>query len=466
MTTFSAGDLLLDRYQLVGVLGRGGMGEVWDAIDTRLRRRVAVKVLLEVERQEMVERFRREAMAIASLVHPQIITIFDSAEHEGRPFIVMELLEGHDLSHERFDSPLQAVETLIPICNALATAHDAGILHRDIKPENIFRLNNGGLKLVDFGLALLKDSPKLTKTGLIHGTFLYIAPEIVSGQRPDARTDQYAVGVLAFELLSGGQFPFETGNIGSSFLQRVQQPPTPLEQLRPDLPRELCRVVNRCIVRNPNERFATMHELEKALRDVRRTLEVAESAPDGSLRTDEYQPPPRTPALPLSTPLERSSRAQTRPQPLTPIATRTPTDAQSGAEASSPTQEPTPGGDPKRGRRGHLFCPAVPCGRSISQPARPRAGPGSSRSGSVSSRCCSGRPCCTCSGTVIGRKNTRRRARPQLVRPSPPPERTTGATGAESHTLAEPKSRALAEPEGARTRSRTEDPGEPLSDWL
>jgi serine/threonine-protein kinase len=249
----------LGRYRIDALLGRGGMGEVYRAYDARLEREVALKVLrrFETEREQeyrdRVERFLREARLAAKLKHPNIVTIFDVDEVDGLPLFSMELLEGRTLRSE-IDSPAPLslrLDWLRQLAEALEASHRAGLIHRDVKPENIL-VSGPALKLVDFGIAkpASGEAANLTQPGYAVGTPRYMAPEHLLGLELDARADQFAWGVVAYELLRG-EHPGTT--------------PLPLDEAGA-APPEVARVVARAMARDPAQRFSTMDDLIEALR--------------------------------------------------------------------------------------------------------------------------------------------------------------------------------------------------------
>ncbi|MFF0522154.1 serine/threonine-protein kinase [Actinomadura nitritigenes] len=248
----AAGTELDGRYRLESLIGRGGMGEVWRAVDTRLRRPVAVKAL-PAELADVpgaMERFEREAEAAAALQHPGITVVFDVGRTEdGLAYLVMELLEGEDLRTVMRRRPGglpvgEAVGLAVQVADALAAAHSRGIVHRDIKPANLFLLADGRLKLCDFGIAGLADAAtRLTQDGGSVGTPLYMAPEQFRGEAADFRSDLYAFGCVLHELLTG-EPPFRSGSgLPGLLYAHLNEPPPRVGALRPDVPPHLERLV-------------------------------------------------------------------------------------------------------------------------------------------------------------------------------------------------------------------------------
>jgi serine/threonine-protein kinase len=268
------GQLLDGSYEVLRVIGEGGMGRVYEARHTRLHtKRFAVKLLHhELARQpDVVTRFQREAEAASVLTHPNVVGVYDvNTSADGRPYIVAELLQGEDLgSHlDRVGklATVDAVHIVRQVCHALGAAHASGIVHRDVKPENVFLAGpNGTVKVLDFGISkILETSDGLTKTGTVMGTPDYMAPEQARGDRVDSRADIYAVGAILYRALTGRK-PFE-GNDAMSILTAVltQEPERP-STLNPKIPLSLELVVQQTMAKMPSERFATMEALEQAL---------------------------------------------------------------------------------------------------------------------------------------------------------------------------------------------------------
>jgi eukaryotic-like serine/threonine-protein kinase len=271
----------IGRYEDLRVIGRGGMGMIYKARDPVLDRSVALKVISSFEvTADLRARFFREARACARLrEHPNIVTIHDMGEDDGRLFIVMELLEGEELRHLiARHAPLTLEEKLAvvrQICDGLHHAHQKGVVHRDIKPANIFRLPSGQVKILDFGIAQIAAAATthgdLTRTGMMMGTPRYMAPEQVRGQA-DHRSDIFSVGAVAYELLSGRP-PFA----GENPLQILEQlrtlTPPRLSELDPSLPPQLSDILDRAIRKEPEERFADLGQMGRELEAVQRGLD-------------------------------------------------------------------------------------------------------------------------------------------------------------------------------------------------
>ena len=276
----------LGSYEIVELLGAGGMGEVHRAFDTKLGRDVALKVLptLLTPSGERLARFQREARILASLTHPHLLTVHDVGEVEGRPYLVTEFIDGGTLKTwllaER-RTWRQAVELLSGVADGLATAHAAGIVHRDIKPDNILISKHGYAKLADFGLAKLFDATGgagATEPGMIVGTIAYMSPEHASGSPVDARSDIFSFGAVLYEVLAGRQ-PF-TATSDLEVLQRVRYQGA--EPLGHDVPATLRAAVDRALEKDPAARYQSMRDMVVDLRCAAREESVVRAAPAGS----------------------------------------------------------------------------------------------------------------------------------------------------------------------------------------
>jgi eukaryotic-like serine/threonine-protein kinase len=273
------GELIAGRYEVDRLLGRGGMSSVYKAHDTLLERNVALKILHErhLEDDEYVERFRREARVVAQLSHPNIVTVIDRGEADGKPFIVFEYVDGQTLDElvgTRGALPVdQALEIAIAIARGLAFAHRHGLVHRDVKPQNILLNGDRQPKVTDFGIARSLDVQKgVTQTGTVLGTSNYIAPEQASGDGASVQSDVYSLGVVLFELLTGS-VPFVGENFVTVAMQHINEPAPSVASRRRDVPPRVAAAVDRALAKSPRDRFPTMDafagELEACLVELR-----------------------------------------------------------------------------------------------------------------------------------------------------------------------------------------------------
>jgi eukaryotic-like serine/threonine-protein kinase len=271
----------LDTFEIVGPLGSGGMGEVYRARDATLKRDVAIKVLPEFWSRdpERLRRFEQEAQATAALNHPNIVSIFHVGKYDGSPYIVTELLQGETLRDRLRKGPLRLREVLdsgIELSRGLAAAHDAGVVHRDLKPDNIWLTKDGRLKILDFGLAKLDPVqapsvdgktitlPQQSSPGQVLGTVGYMSPEQVRAEAADARSDIFAVGVILYEMLTGKP-AFRKPTSAETMTAILNEDPLAVSQLAPGAPPALQRIINRCLSKNPEQRFHHASDLAFAL---------------------------------------------------------------------------------------------------------------------------------------------------------------------------------------------------------
>jgi serine/threonine protein kinase len=273
------GRLLADRYRLVRRIAVGGMAEVWEADDEVLGRAVAVKIL---HAQFAVDptlriRFHNEAVAVARLVDPSIVAIYDTVDFEGCDAIVMELVRGRTL-REFLDErgalePIEVVHIGAEVAGALAIAHRAGVIHRDIKPANILLSDDGRVLVTDFGIAKILDQPDLTRTAQLLGTVKYLAPEQVEGGPVDGRTDIYALGAVLYEALCG-EAPFRAETPAALALARMHRDPTRPSLVIDDVPADLDTTLMRALSRRPSGRFASAPDMRAALLATRLDVDV------------------------------------------------------------------------------------------------------------------------------------------------------------------------------------------------
>ena len=296
----------VSHYKVTGQLGRGGMGVVYEGQDTRLGRRVALKFLPPelADSATTLERFQREARAASALNHPNICTVYSIEQHEGRPFIVMELLEGEtlaDLVSRGAIARSQVVELGIQIADALESAHAKGIVHRDIKPANVFVNSRGQAKILDFGLAKfdtgregvpsgsqMQTMEHLTAVGTTMGTVAYMSPEQARGLPTDARTDLFSLGTVLYQMATGA-LPFQGNTSAVVFDAILNRDPEPATEANPDLPAGLNNILSKALEKDRTLRFQTATDLKTDLIRLRRDLDSGSrrAADSGQVRATE-----------------------------------------------------------------------------------------------------------------------------------------------------------------------------------
>ncbi len=287
---------LSGRYQTSGRLGSGGMSNVYKATDLILERTVAVKVLAEhlSDDERFVARFRREALAVAKLIHPNIVQVYDTGVDEGRHYIVMEYVEGRSgaqiLQSQGPIGPETAAEVGAQACAGLDYAHRRGIIHRDVKPGNLMVVGGpvgGGemtVKLTDFGIARAIEQTRITQVGSVVGTAAYLAPEQVRGEEATPATDVYALGVVLYQFLTG-RLPYEGSSLAELAVRQQNEKPLPPSTYNDEVPETLSGAVLRALEGDPNRRYTSASELETGLRLGLQGEDVTLPLEDGTAQT-------------------------------------------------------------------------------------------------------------------------------------------------------------------------------------
>ena len=339
VTPIAAGTVFEGKYQVNEEIGRGGMGVVYRGHDLSLGRHVAIKVLPEHFNtdEEVIQRFKKEARAMASLDHPNVVPVYAIGQFKNFHYFVMKFLDGRTLAElleakrasgvGRF-SPAEATQVLVQACRGLAHAHSRGLIHRDIKPGNIMLSPDLHATIMDFGIVKEERSAEhLTRTGLVFGTPEYMAPEQAQGHaQPGPTTDLYSLGVVAYEMLSGAP-PFEGDTPFSVVVKHIKEPPAPLVERVPGVSRALHEVVLRSLEKEPQLRFSSADQMREALE--------AASAPPPVVPVDAFvvdQPTPRPHALPVPgvlppgvpIPPAQLGRPSVIPSPIAAVPTPTP----------------------------------------------------------------------------------------------------------------------------------------------
>lgn len=314
------------KYNVVSRLGRGGMGTVYKAVDETLGREVAIKCLnADLTESEVLKRFRAEAVALARLNHPNIATIFELTEHEGQLLMVMEFVRGETFEKVSARLGPMPVDRAVGLCSqvldALSHAHRAGIVHRDLKPANLMQADSGLVKVMDFGLARMAGTEHLTNDGYMVGTPAYMSPEQVLAHEIDGRADLYAMGVVLYRLLTG-QLPFKADSGIAMAQKQMYDQPTPVRQLRMELPPAAEDIITRALAKKPEDRFQSADQFKAALTmlngvasaEITRTL--TSPVPFAAITPRTQPTPPEPPTMP-STPSPISMAKP--PTPVTPV---------------------------------------------------------------------------------------------------------------------------------------------------
>src|SRR5271157_256434 len=256
------GDVLGGRYEILQLLGEGGMGAVYKAADRELDRFVALKVIRPelASNPSILARFKQELLLAHQVTHRNVIRIYDLGEAEGVKFITMEFIEGQDLRsiirEKKKFAPEEAVEVIQQVCLALDAAHTVGVIHRDLKPQNIMRDATGRILVMDFGLARTLEGDGMTQTGAIVGTMEYMSPEQALAKDLDQRSDIFALGLILYELLTG-KTPFQAESALASLIKRTQERAIPVSDIDAQIPGALSGIVSKCLERDVNERYQT-----------------------------------------------------------------------------------------------------------------------------------------------------------------------------------------------------------------
>lgn len=265
------GQKISDRYQIIKSIGEGGMANVYLAYDTILERNVAVKVLRGdlANDEKFVRRFQREALQASSLSHPNIVEVYDVGEDNGEYYIVMEYVEGKHLKNllkkrGKLTIP-EVIDIMLQVTSGLSIAHDSYIIHRDIKPQNIMILDNGLVKLTDFGIALAMNSTQLTQTNSVMGSVHYLPPEQASGKGATLQSDIYSLGILMYELLTG-KLPFRGENAVEIALKHLKETIPSIRKEIPDIPQSIENIILKATAKNPKNRYADAREMHEDLK--------------------------------------------------------------------------------------------------------------------------------------------------------------------------------------------------------
>lgn len=269
------GKSLKDRYFITSLIQEGGMSYVYLAEDVINKKQVAVKIMKDETFSDPlnIARFQREARACAALRHSNIVEIYDIDDYKGKPYIIMEYVESKSLKDLLITrgtfSPLEACDIVYQLADALMHAHEHGVVHRDIKPQNVMMQYDGGVKLLDFGIATITDAPNITQKDMVVGSVHYMAPEVLKGKGASPKSDIYALGITFFELLSGKQ-PFTDNSPVNIAMKQIEEPLPSIRKIRNDVSIKIEKVINKACQKNPDSRYQSMkalkHDLQSAMR--------------------------------------------------------------------------------------------------------------------------------------------------------------------------------------------------------
>src|SRR5229473_492751 len=266
----------IGKYEVIEIIGKGGMGVVYKAMDNLIERLVAIKMMTGgfAENPDLLKRFYREAKSTGMLQHPNIVIVYELGDHEGSPYLVMEYLEGEPLDKiittRRDVSMVEKLGYMIQCCSGLGYAHQRGIVHRDIKPANLMVLKDGNCKLVDFGIARIGDN-SMTRTGQVVGTISYMSPEQINAQVVDGRTDIFSAGVMLYELLTGS-LPVDSKDTASTLLKIIHEDPPPLKNYIQNYPPDLDELMKKALAKDREDRYATADDFAFDLSRVQEQL--------------------------------------------------------------------------------------------------------------------------------------------------------------------------------------------------
>ena len=266
----SKGQKINDRYEIIKSIGEGGMANVYLANDTILDRKVAIKVLRgDLENNEkFIRRFQREAKSVSDLSHPNIVEVYDVGEEEGQHYIVMEYIDGRTLKQliqkRGALTVAEVIDIMTQITDGLSAAHEAYIIHRDIKPQNIMILDNGMIKITDFGIAMTLNATQLTQTNSVMGSVHYLPPEQAAGQTATTKSDIYSAGILMYELLTGS-VPFKGENAVEIALKQMKERIPSIRKQNPLIPQSVENIVLKATAKNPKNRYDSIKEMHEDL---------------------------------------------------------------------------------------------------------------------------------------------------------------------------------------------------------